>query len=71
MSKYANPPKVRSYFDHKPHSATDNKPKFGRAFDTYFGHFPVDQSDIFFKPNRAYINSYIDHFARSNDTRLQ
>jgi len=53
--------------DHKPHSTADNKPKWGRTFKTYFSHWPVDQTDIFFKPNRAYINSYIDHFARSGD----
>lgn len=70
MSTYLNPPKLRSYVDHKPHSVANNKPKYGRPFDTYFGHYPVDQSDIFFKPNRPYINSYIDHFARSGDLKL-
>lgn len=67
MSTYANPPKLRSYVDHKPNSAADNLMKWGRPWKTYFGHYPVSQSDIFFKPNRAYINSYIDHFARPGD----
>lgn len=67
MSTYANPPKLRSYVDHKPHSVADHFTVYGRKWKTYWDHWPVNQSDIFFKPNRQYINSYIDHFARPGD----
>ena len=70
MSTYANPPKLRSYVDHKPHTASDNLIQWGRKFDTYFDHWPVDGTDLFFKPNRAggiIANGYIDHFARPGD----
>lgn len=67
MSTYKNPPKLRSYVDHKPHSAADNLNQTARGWLTYYDHWPVDESDIFFKPNRQYINSYIDHFARPGD----
>jgi len=70
MSTYLNPPKLRSYIDHKPHTQADDKPNYGRLFDGYYDHYIVDQSDIFFKPNTPYINSYIDHSARAGDTRL-
>lgn len=67
MSKYANPPKLRSYVDHKPHRAADNLTQWGRPWWTYFDHYPLSQNDIFFRPNRPQINSYIDHFARPGD----
>jgi hypothetical protein len=68
MSTYANPPKVRSYVDHKPHSGSDDKPVYPRTYDAYYDHWPVDQTDIFFKPNRPYILSYIDHYSRTGDS---
>ena len=70
MSKYANPPKLRSYIDHKPNSVPDNKPKWGRTFDTYFDHFPDLPTDVFMQTGRPF-NSYVDHFAKPGDTRLQ
>lgn len=66
MSKLAHPPKLRSYVDHKPHSAADNLMKWGRPWKTYFDHYPVNSTDLF-QPHRKIFNSYLDHFARPGD----
>lgn len=62
-----NPPKLRSFIDHRPETGDVFNPK-ERTPRTYVDHYPKT-GDI--RTTRQFINSYLDHLARPGDTRLQ
>jgi len=68
MSKFAHPPKLRSYVDHWPHSTADY-PHENPAWPhkaSYLPHWP-EAGDGPVQTSRKHFYSYLDHFAKPGD----